>query len=377
MNSKLAPTYTQQVGDNSILWFEKSNRYIIVENKVLRLIQCFLNSNSKAGFEQYLVTLEMDSDTTDSLYQEISSFLKDCNIARIEQEIPDISFDRSKRNEPAYYRIDNQLIEVNFESEDIKNLIHPQLAHLSVHKNTQEPNHVFDIYVENDEMCLFQNESIIGSYPLKEYHLLQGKFAMLLLCVLAHTKELDWLGTFHASTIERNGQAVMVIGDSGSGKSTFTALLLANNYNVLADDITPILASDQKVYKYPGGISIKSGAFKLLNSVIPDFGKLPEFYINPYKGYVKYVPSKSYSHFLKGYPCKSILCINYQEGEPVTLESMPINEALEVLIPESWLAPQPERAQQFLDWIKDVSFYKLTYSNHQDAISKFSELFDL
>ena len=102
MNSKLAPTYTQQVGDNSILWFEKSNRYIIVENKVLRLIQCFLNSNSKAGFEQYLVTLEMDSDTTDSLYQEINSFLKDCNIARIEQEIPDISFDRSKRNEPAF-----------------------------------------------------------------------------------------------------------------------------------------------------------------------------------------------------------------------------------------------------------------------------------
>ena len=376
MKQVLAPTYTQQVGDNSILWFEKSNRYILVENKVLDLIQHVLNSDTKTGFEHTVSQLKFDTNTTDSLYKEIDSFLKDCNIQRPEADSPNIEFDSSKRDEPSYYVIDGRLIEIYFESENIKNLIHPQLAYLSIQKKTKEPDIVFDIYMDHDDICLFQNETSIGYYPLNEYHLLQGKFAMLLLCVLTNTNEWDWLGTFHASTIEHNDQAVMVIGDSGSGKSTFTALLLDQNYHVLADDITPIMASDKKVYKYPGGISIKSGAFKLLDAVIPNFQALPEFYINPYKGYVKYLPLNTHTDFLKGYPCKTMLCIQYQKGQPTSLETMPINEALEILIPESWLAPQPKNAKQFLDWIKDVSFYKLTYSNHQEAILKFSELFD-
>ena len=376
MKPKLAPTFIQQVGDNSLLWFEKSNRYIIVENNLLGLIQYFLNSTTKKDFEQSLAELEFDSATIENLYKEIGVFLDDCNVDRPEQVIPEVEFTDSHRQSPVYYQIDKTLIEVHYESEDIKSFIHPQLAHLSIQKKTREPDRVFDIYMENDAMCLFQNEAIIGSYPLKEYHLLQGKFAMLLLSAITNTDEMDWLGTFHASTVEKNGKAVMVIGDSGTGKSTFTALLLANNYHVIADDITPILAKDKKIYKYPGGISIKSGAFELLESVVPNFKTLPLVYINPYKGHVKYVPSDVYEDFLKGYPCKTMVCINYQKDQPTSLETMSINEALKIIIPESWLAPQPERAKQFLSWIKDVSFYKLTYSNHEEAILKFSELFD-
>ncbi len=376
MKSKLAPTLTQQVGDNYILWFKKSNRYIIVENSLFGLIQYFLNSNTKTEFEQSLLQLEFDSVTTANLYKEIGVLLDDCNVDCPEQVLPDLLFTNSHRQLPVYYQIDKTFIAVHYESEDIKSFIHPQLAHLSIKNETKDPDVVFDIYIENDAMCLFQNELIIGSYPLKEYYLLQGKFAMLLLSALTNTEEMDWLGTFHASTIEKNDKAVMVIGDSGSGKSTFTALLLANKYHVLADDITPILAKDKKVYKYPGGISIKSGAFGLLESVIPNFESLPLVYINPYKGHVKYVPSDVYEDFLKGYPCKTMVCINYQKEQPTSLKTMTINEALEILIPESWLAPKQERAKQFLTWIQDVSFYKLTYSNHEEAILKFSELFD-
>lgn len=375
MKSKLAPTLIQNVGDNYILWFRNSNQYVIVQNSLFRLIQQYINSNSKTHFKDSLVQLEFDSEAIDSIHNEIAVFLENCNIIRTEEIIPKAILNTEHRNLSTCYKVDNVLIEVFYQSEYVKSLIHPQLDHLSVKKESRNVNHVFDIYVEDDELRLFQNESIIGSYPLTSYHLLQGKFAMQLLCALTNTVEEDWLGTFHASTVEKNDKAVMIIGDSGSGKSTFTALLFASNFNVIADDITPILAKNNKVYKYPGGISIKSGAFSLLESVIPNFNKLQSFYINPYKGYVKYVPSKSNTGFLKGFTCETMLCINYQKDKSTTLELMPINEALEILIPESWLAPQPEHAQEFLNWIKDVRFYKLTYSNHEDAILKFSELF--
>lgn len=377
MNSKLAPTLVQQVGDNYILWFSKSNQYVIVENSLYGLIQQYVMSSTKKEFEQSLTQLEFDFRAIDNIYKEIALFLEESNVSREEVVIPELSFSPNHRNLSTYYQVDTVLIEVSYQSEKVKSLIHPQLDHLSVQKKSGDINNiVFDIYIEDDELRLFQNESIIGSYQLKDYHLLQGKFAMLLLCALTNTVETDWLGTFHASTVEKNNQAIMVIGDSGSGKSTFTALLLAHNINVIADDITPILATDKKVYKYPGGISIKSGAFSLLESVIPNFKDLPSFYINPYKGYVKYLPLKSHIDFSKGYSCNTMLCINYQKDKPTSLELMSINEALEILIPESWVAPQQEHAETFLNWIKEVRFYKLTYSDYKEAILKFSELFD-
>lgn len=376
MNSELAPTFIQQVGDNYILWFKPSNQYVIVENSLFGLIQYYLNSDTKTEFKQSLAPLKMDAVTMEAMHTEIGLFLKECNILRTEQEIPDLSFDASQRGESVYYQMDSVIIEVYYASEYIKSLIHPKIAYHSIDHISSKSDQVFDIYMVADNLCLFKDESIIGSYPLADYHLLQGKFAMLLLCAVTHTEELDWLGTFHASTVEKNDKAVMIIGDSGSGKSTFTALLFANNFHVLADDITPLFAKDSMVYSAPGGISIKAGAFGALASVVPDFDNLPSFYINPYKGYVKYIPATQPTDFLTGYSCQTMLCINYQKNAPTSLDEMSINEAMEILIPESWLAPQPDHAKTVLNWMKDIKFYKLTYSNYEDAILKFSDLFE-
>ena len=252
--------------------------------------------------------------------------------------------------------------------------MHPQIEHLDTPTHQGETSVIFDLYQEDDVLCLFKNEALIGSWPSKDYHLLQGKFAMHLLCSIHDNEETDWLGTFHASTVVKNNKAAMIIGDSGKGKSTFTALLLATNFEVLADDLTPILAKDTLVYPYPGGISIKSGAFDILNSSLLNFDTLPEHYINPYKGYVKYVSAPKSKGYLAGYPCKIIVSINYQEKATTNLEPLAINEALLTLIPESWLAHDRYNAQQFLNWINHVKFYELTYSDSKDAIKVFSQL---
>lgn len=374
MKDSFAPGLIEHVTDHVILWFQRSNRYILTEKSLYSLIEAFLASKSKSQFDEAALDLGYDAHQSEQFFKEIGQFLEDSNTIAKADPMSDISFSNDHRHITRYYQMDDQAIVVHYESEDLKSLVHPQLEHLEIPGDKKPILSEFDIYTYEDNYVLFKNEVLLGSWPSKDYHLLQGKFAMHLICALHDNEELDWIGTFHASTVVKNDQAVMVIGDSGKGKSTFTALLLAYGYEVLADDLTPILANDCLVYPYPGAISLKAGSFEILNNRLPNFKELTEHYINPYKGYVKYVGAPKSKGYLKGYPCNTIVRINYESNSETKLETISIAEALDTLIPESWLAPKQENAKQFLNWIKHVRFYELSYSNSEEAIRKFSKL---
>ena len=376
MKQDLTPTLTQIVGDYSILWFKTSNKYVVVDHKLYGLVAIFLSSEHKTTFDTELEELGYDASEADQFYNDIDNFLIDCNVNREETVMVTMPFKVSNRLFSYNYEVDNRSIQVHYSSEFIKSLVHPQLEHLLSSNTASNCFVVFDMYEEDGMLCLFKDAILIGSWPSEGFYLLQGKFAMHLLCALHNNNEMDWMGTFHASTIVKNNQAAMIIGDSGRGKSTFTALLLAHGFEVLADDLTPILAQDSLVYPYPGGISIKSGAFEILKSKLPNFESLPEHYINPYKGYVKYVAAPKQKSYVTGYRCKLMVSIHYKENAKTQLEPLPISEVLLTLIPESWLAPDHYNAQQFLQWIQDVQFYKLVYSDTQEAIDVVSSLFD-
>jgi len=358
-----------------MLWFKKSNQYIVLDKSLYRTIKAFLASKTKKQFKEAAIKLGFDTDDANQLFKEITTLLEECNVKSSKDSNIRSTFNSSYRDYSHTYQVDNQFILVHYGSEHIRSLVHPQLEHLQVTNYKETTLCVFDLYMEADRLFLFKDETLLGSWPDTDYHLLQGKFAMHVLCSINDNEESDWLGTFHASTVVKNDQAVMIIGDSGKGKSTFTALLLADGFEVLADDLTPILSKDMLVYPYPGGISIKSGAFDTLNFRLPNFDNLPQHYINPYKGYVKYVSVPKSKGYTTGYPCKTIVRINYEEDSRTKLETISIAHALETLIPESWLASNQANAQRFLNWIKDVNFYELTYSDSKDAIKVFSQLF--
>jgi hypothetical protein len=370
------PALTQQVGTHYILWFKNSNQYIVTAKSLYFLIEAFLASKNTEDYNDTANDLGYDRHSAEQFFKEIDQFLENCNTKHEVEAVVDTSFSNVHRQLTHYYQINKKIIVVHYGSEVIRSLIHPQLEHLELPGDDKHLLCVFDIYSHENRLVLFKDEMLLGSWPSKDYHLLQGKFAMHILCALHGNEELDWMGTFHASTVTVNDEAIMVIGDSGKGKSTFTALLLANGYQILADDITPILTADSLVYPYPGAISIKSGAFDTLKSVIPNFDKLPEHYVNRHKGKVKYLAATKSMDYLSGYSCKNIVSINYKTNSETKLETISIAQALNTLIPESWLAPKKNNAKQFLYWIKDVQFYELTYSNSKEAIKVFSDLIE-
>ena len=336
------------------------------------VMSLYLKSNNENDFISSVENQGINN--VNKLFIDIENLLKECNEVFKKEPFKLISFPVSKSWHTQNYCIKNNYIKINYASEKLKNLLHPQLAYLTTLSNTSF-EHEFHVFLEKDLIHLFHNKKHSGSFTKSNYHLLQGQFAMELLCVLTNTEELDWLGTFHASTISYNQEAIMLVGESGKGKSTLSALLMANGYNFVADDFTPIHAKTQTVYNFPNAISIKEGSFQILEPLIKNFSTSVTNTRNSSKGDFRYIKPFNINTE-KSLSCSKMVIVNYKENAETTLKEVSIDYLLNILIPDSWLSPNSKNAAYFLNWLDKITVYELTYSDNKEVLIKFKELFN-
>ncbi|MBR9914816.1 MAG: hypothetical protein GYB32_08320 [Algicola sp.] len=376
MKTDLTPKYVMELDDTVVLWFQVSNRYTVVSKNVYRLIEVFLSADDKTTFtDQLQITLNIDEATSFKLFNEISNFLEEAN--RIEDiktthakidTIPDPMISKD-------YQIQGTTITINFGSEAILRLFHPPLEHLQV-TPSNSVNTVFDIFQLDDRLHMCKNKQHVKSYSVDQYHFLQGQFAMEFTNLIHETSTDNWVASFHASTVSNGKEAIMIIGNSGNGKSTLTALLMAEGFDVLADDFTPFY-EDAMLYAFPAAISVKQGAFNMLSAKIKGFENLTTYKNGTKNIPIKYVPPISE---IKGghtkLPCRKIVSVKYAPSKPSLLEQTSAEKALETLIPDSWVSPHQDHAFRFLEWLKSVTYFQLDYSDNDYAIAEFKSLFD-
>ena len=340
------------------------------------MLDIYFDSNTEKDFSSQLQsTLDIQLQQGEVYYIEITELLISSN-QEPESEI--------KSHKPPLipncelgdiYCFGNTVIKINFGSERIKALIHPQWAHASVNQ-TNSISIDFHIFQYENNLYLFNDSSYVGHYPLTDYHLLQGQFALQIVNVLYQKEEADWIATFHASTICNDKEAIMIIGDSGNGKSTLSAVLMANGFDVLADDFTPLATNNSEIYRFPSGISVKEGAFNIMRPLFPDFDQFPLYMSSSKHVNIKYIPpaidhGEANAHF----PCNKIVYVKYDAQAKSELKEVDTDKILSTLIPESWLSPLASNSKLFLEWLKDVQCFELNYSDNAIAVSKFKELF--
>jgi len=376
LNLVTAPKYIREIKGFYILWFDFTNKYIVVNQNVMTLLKIYLKSSNESDFlKRSNKQSNYSRKRSKQYYIELTQLLQECSIKSKDKSLVSSKLIHLQNKITVFYKINDFFIQINYSSEYAKSLVHPQLEHYSYQQNTSTSNNIFDILIEDKTLNLYKNQQLCGSFPQTDFHLLQGQFAMELLCVLNNKNEKDWLGTFHASTISNGHSAIMLIGDSGNGKSTLAALLMTYGFDLIADDFTPMLAKDQKVYSYPAAISIKQGSFKLLEPLITDFNKLPKYFINSRKGYVKYVQSNNYRK-QQSLSCRKIVYVNYKKEAQTKLTEVSIDKILSLLITDSWLSPEPKNVEYFLTWLETCTFHKLTYSDADEVIQKFKTIFN-
>ncbi|WP_282041214.1 hypothetical protein [Winogradskyella flava] len=372
MNNDLAPAYKRLFSPYWVLWYSTSNNYSVVESEFKMILDVYFDSNSLDEFSSKLAMIDSKSDAS-VISWNIENYLQACNLISKPTKKNTPKFKASFRNICRQYKIKNKKIKIFFDSKLVEKTIHPSIAHLKV-KNNTKAEITFDIYLEEDFLCLFINEKLITSIPKRDYHLLQGKFFMELISLANNKVETDWLGTFHGSTIADGRNSILIIGKSGKGKSTLCALLAANGYELVADDVSPMLSRDLNIYRNHSALSIKQGAFNRLKNIIDGFENLPTTYFNKSKGLIKHVPFEKPKK--DHYPCKAIVMVNYKDESETTLDSTSIKKVLETLIPDSWLSPNQANAKQFIDWLEQSELYQLTYSDTKSVINRLSVLFD-
>lgn len=378
MRQKLAPYYKHKINESIILWFKGSNKYLVLDTKTNALIDCFLESKDYNSFHKIINTRDTFSkEVSRVFFSEIETLLTSVHTTEAIEESElfknSISvLDLDKTYIAIFYNFNDKIIKVCYESSIEQGLIHPQFSYLEIEEPESKPDSVFYINSINNRLNLFKNNSLLGSYKKTDYHLLQGKFAIELSFELTQTTESDWLATFHASAISNNSEAIMLIGESGKGKSTLSTILMDHGYNLISDDFTPMLSKSQHIYPYPSAISIKKNAFDLIDSLSERIQYNTFQSPNSRKGVLKYVTP---INFVKTpLPCSKIVLVNYEKDSEVSLDTLKIEEALNVLIPDSWISPLPEHAKRFMNWLDSCHFYKLTYCDTEAAIFEFETL---
>lgn len=350
----------------------------MISTNAYLFLNCYFAAENEEAFVLNLQKQDgISNDEAVAYSQELSSFLKE--VTRIDQQsstsLIDIIIPESAITKN--YVFGEVSFTIHFSTNKVLDLIHPQLQH-GCNDDILNPGIVFDIFEQDGLIYMFKDNVLKGSYETRNSHILQGKFAMELVTSLYNNTESDWLATFHASTICNDKEAIMIIGDSGNGKSTLSALLMAHGWDLLADDITPMLAKNQNLYRYPAAISIKEGAFQLMDSLYQDFDLLKNQRSSSKNIIVKYLPPlQPFKGSRKHFECYKIVMVKYEANAQSELQECPPEKLLQTFIPDSWISPYPEHAKQFLNWLKDLKFYELTYSSNAIAISKFEELFTI
>lgn len=362
----------KKIESNIVLWFQESNKYIVLEPLFYEVFKCY-SENNKEFAQSYLVnTLNFSAEAVKDSYKSYKTLISQLSVTKFtinEFDIPDAIDNWYYECNYLVYGVG---VKLRFSNPYAKNLIHPKFAHLQK-KSKILSNHIIEVIHQSDKLFLKLNNNIVGSWTIEEGHFLQGKFAIVLLNLSCNKNDSDWVAVLHASAVYKNEKAIVFLGESGSGKSTATTLLTMNNYKLLADDFVPLGAEDEQVYSFPAAISIKERALEYMEANFPQLrdadlrckGKDIQYkYLYPEHNTESYI----------SLPTKALVFVNYKQGALTSLEELTSCKALEYLIPDSWISPQEIHVSSFLRWIEKVPAYRLEYSNNQEFLDVIDRL---
>ena len=356
--------------NTNIIWFEKSNKYIIINNLLKSLILYKIDSN-KYPLNQFSSEInELKPDKLKTIFNDIDTLLKECDMESENKTHEELSIKDEKLTYHSKFKFNNRVVKIEYSNKDLRNLIDPKFTHLKCDDKEQI---VFKVHEESNRIYLFMHDKFIGSWGDSEMHEFQGKISMELTSFFHDMNNSDWTAVFHGSTLSKNNNCLMLTGDSGNGKSSISTILMANNFSLIADDFSP-MSFDRLHYNFPSAISVKEGFYNIAKTLFKSFDELNEYFINDIKGNVKYLPPNKNELVLKS-KCNKVLNVKF--GSDLKNEITKVNKgkAMEKILPDTWVSNDINHAKSFIDWIKSSSFYDLTYNDNYKMLKMIKDIF--
>ena len=366
---------TKKLEDKEIVWFQEANRYLLVEQTAANIINdLYYKEDPKSIATKLNNKIDIPIDVALEFIQKIKNDIVIPNTIGHKVEETNLSYKiPEKFSFEKFYLINSKIFKVFFSNEFELSLIHPKIAHLEV-KQHSIIDFTFQVFNYSKKTFLILDSKLIGSWSVEDIHYFQGKFSMKIIECIYEKEEKDWMGVFHASALNYNKNTLLILGDSGNGKSTSLALLQAQGFQCIADDFVPIDIS-KKIHTFPAGISIKKNSLPVLLNYYPELKNSAEYHYSRLNKTVRYLPPKNINYQEKNL-CKALVFIKYDSNTDFEISKISSLEAFEKLVPDSWISPIPKNATTFLEWFEKLPCYQLTYSNNKKMYAAVKDIFE-
>jgi len=357
-------------GEKTILWLADANKYILAETPAVEVINRVVKGEDIDSImhfctDKFDIPSEQAEAFVRNIQQHLNEYLQPEILPQKQFANPTTIQQRPVMVSKRYYLIYGISFFVEYETKEAELLIHPKFEHLEVPR-VQSPDHHFQVFNSNNESSLWVDEVLIGTWNWNDNHFLSGKFSMQVIQKIYQQEENEWMAVFHAAGITNGESCLIFLGDSGNGKSTLSAILMANGLEVLADDFLPIESKSELVCSFPSAISVKHKAFQLLIPKFPQLEHATEINNSAAGKTFRHLPTNRLQPLRV--PCKALIFVKYEENAGFCLEKMPGEEAFEHLVPDSWISPTVENANRFVNWFAHLPYYRMIYSDNEQMI---------
>lgn len=99
------------------------------------------------------------------------------------------------------------------------------------------------------------------AYPLCWSNYSPSQVHMIVFSTIANQITEHFL--FHAAALSRENQGIIIVGSSGSGKTSLALKLAHERYEFLSDEFAPIHCQNLKLYPFPRSLGLRQGTLKL------------------------------------------------------------------------------------------------------------------
>ena len=179
----------------------------------------------------------------------------------------------------------------------------------------------------------------------------------------------------HAAALVGDGNALLLLGSPGAGKTTLATALVRRGFEIAADDVV-LLDETGLVTGLPLPFTVKQGAWSMLSRDWPELASQPVHW-RPDGIEVRYVQNQQFADW-RPQRIRFVILLDRQAGVPASLQSVGAIAALEALIAEGDARDDRLSERGFIALVtalRDTRTFRLTYSDLSEAAEIVSSVY--
>ncbi len=178
----------------------------------------------------------------------------------------------------------------------------------------------------------------------------------------------------HASVVadEAAGRSIILVGDSGSGKSSLAAELLLRGQTLVADDTAIVDADTGEIWWQRLPLRLKKGTWERLGDTILEAGWPHEAIVEEEDLTVwRVYPERS--ALVSGYfgPARRVMIFPiYEAGSSIEIEPIQLLTAMGLITQAgAWFNTGEAAMRRTIDWLSGTSCYSMVFSSADEAVA--------